>query len=186
MLKWVRSLGGGAARLLAAAAAVVAGGAAADPGRYATEVGIFYRQGEGWDDYARERCRLDFYHPLDVTGFSTVVWIHGGGLRSQDRFLPPELLEQGLGVVAVGYRLHPRVKAPAYVEDAAAAVAWTLDHLAEYGGDPDRVFISGHSAGCYLGDLVVMDKHYLAAYGHDANRLARNITLSAHKITHIT
>ncbi len=57
-------------------------------------------------------------------------------------------------------------------------------NIKDYGGNPGRIFISGHSAGCYLGDLVVMDKSYLAAHGIDANRIAGNISMSAHKATH--
>lgn len=57
-------------------------------------------------------------------------------------------------------------------------------NIKDYGGNPGRIFISGHSAGCYLGDLVVMDKSYLAAHGIDANRIAGNISMSAHEATH--
>ncbi len=55
-----------------------------------------------------------------------------------------------MAVVAVNYRLYPKVKAPVYIEDAAAAVAWVFRHIEEYGGDPELIFISGHSAGGYL------------------------------------
>ncbi|MEM8782393.1 MAG: alpha/beta hydrolase [Planctomycetota bacterium] len=144
------------------------------------------------EPYARERCKLDVYAP-DVghaddanAGFTTVVWFHAGGLKSGRRSVPESLKNQGLAVVAVDYRLHPRVTAPGYLEDAAAAVAWTLDHIAEYGGDPDRVVLSGHSAGGYLVLMIGLDPSWLDAHGHDADRLAGIVELSGHAVTHFT
>jgi len=132
-----------------------------------------------------ERCVLDLLLPCSAPeNFDTLVWLHGGGLVANDKAFPQELLESGLALVAVNYRLMPRVAAPAFVEDAAAAIAWVFHHIADYGGNPERIFISGHSAGCYLGDLVVMDRSYLAAHGIDANRIAGNLSLSAQKVTH--
>lgn len=128
---------------------------------------------------------LDLRLPCDGRrNFDTLIWLHGGGLTELEKHFPDELLDTGLGLVAVNYRLASRVAAPAFIEDAAAAVAWVFRHIADYGGNPNRIFISGHSAGCYLGDLVVMDKSYLAAYGIDADLIAGNISLSAHKVTH--
>lgn len=155
-------------------------------GAYRLERDLAYRHGSQTDELMRERCRLDVYVPVGSTGFATVIWVHGGGLREQAKFIPPELMEQGIGVVSVNYRLHPQVKAPAYVEDVAAAVAWVFARIASYGGSPERLFLSGHSAGCYLADLVTLDKRYLAVHGVDPDRLAGNISLSAHKIDHFT
>ena len=72
-------------------------------------------------NYMRERCRLDLYHPQQIKNFSTVVWFHGGGLKNGNRFIPDALKEKGIAIVAVSYRLHPKVKSPNYVDDAAAA-----------------------------------------------------------------
>jgi len=91
-----------------------------------------------------------------------------------------------MAVVAVNYRLYPKVKAPVYIEDAAAAVAWVFNHIEEYGGDPDLIFISGHSAGGYLTSMVGMDKRWLDKYEIDANRIAGLIPFSGHTITHFT
>ena len=66
--------------------------------------------------------------------FATVVWFHGGGLTGGNRFVPSELQGKGLAVVAVNYRLSPKVQSPVYVEDAAAAVAWTLKNIERFGG----------------------------------------------------
>lgn len=136
--------------------------------------------------YMRERCRLDVYYPVGASSYATIVWFHGGGLRAGNKFIPERLKEQGVGVVAVNYRLHPQVTCPAYIEDAAAAVAWVFRHIAEYGGDPQRIFVSGHSAGGYLSSMVGLDKRWLGRHGIDANRIAGLIPFSGHTITHFT
>ena len=151
---------------------------------YKLERNIQYRSGNQ-SDYMRQRCRLDVYYPRGES-FATVVWFHGGGLKKGERSVPDELRNQGIAVVAVNYRFSPKVKSPAYVEDAAAAVAWTIKNIAKFGGDPKRVFVSGHSAGGYLTSMVGLDKSYLAAFGEDADTLAGLIPLSGHTITHFT
>ena len=138
------------------------------------------------DDYIKERCVLDLYYPDDKEGFPTVVWFHGGGLTGGNKSIPKELMNEGMAVVAVNYRLYPKVKAPVYIEDAAAAVAWVFNHIEEYGGDPDLIFISGHSAGGYLTSMVGMDKRWLKKHEIDANRIAGLIPFSGHTITHFT
>ncbi len=155
---------------------------------YQIETNILYRDLSGGelDDYAKERCRLDVYYPVDQKGYDTVVWFHGGGLTGGEKFIPNELKNQGLAVIAVNYRLYPKVSCPVYVEDAAAAVAWTFKHIEAYGGDAKRIYVSGHSAGGYLTSMVGLDKHYLAAYGIDANQIAGLIPFSGHTITHFT
>jgi acetyl esterase/lipase len=134
----------------------------------------------------RERCRLDVYLPEGTNGFATVVWFHGGGLTGGNRAIPKELQEKGIAVVAANYRLSPKVKSPAYIEDAAAAVAWTFRHIAQYGGATNRIFVSGHSAGGYLTSMIGLDKRWLAAEGIDANAIAGLIPFSGHCITHFT
>lgn len=153
---------------------------------YRTETNQLYRSGGELTDYMKERCRLDVYHPLATNGFATVVWFHGGGLTGGNREIPTQLQRKGIAVVAVNYRLSPKVKAPAYIEDAAAAVAWTFHHIAEFGGATNRIFVSGHSAGGYLASMVGLDKRWLAAEGMDANTIAGLIPFSGQCITHFT
>jgi acetyl esterase/lipase len=138
------------------------------------------------DEYLSERCVLDVYYPENLENFPTVVWFHGGGLRGGNKEIPDALKEQGMAVVAANYRLHPKIKAPVYIEDAAAAVAWVLEHIADYGGDPKQVFVSGHSAGGYLASMIGLDKSYLEAHNLDANQLAGLIPFSGQTITHFT
>jgi len=86
----------------------------------------------------------------------------------------------------VGYRLHPNVSHPAYIEDAAAGLAWTFENIARYGGDPDRIFVAGISAGGYLTAMLGLDKSYLAKHDIDANRIAALIPVTGQMITHQT
>ncbi|MCP5524447.1 MAG: alpha/beta hydrolase [Verrucomicrobiales bacterium] len=159
----------------------------ATPSGYALASNLSYLpDGVAATDYQRERCHLDVYYPEGAEGFATVVWFHGGGLKGGERSVPEGLKGQGIAVVAVNYRLYPKVSCPGYLEDAAAAVAWTFRHIARYGGDPHRIFVSGHSAGGYLTSMVGLDKRWLAACGIDANRIAGLIPLSGHTITHMT
>lgn len=156
------------------------------PTTYQLVSDIGYRGDAADDVYAKERCVLDVYYPENTEGFPTVVWFHGGGITGGQKFIPNELKEKGLAVVAVNYRLSPKVKAPAYIDDAAAAVAWTFKHIANYGGDPKKIIISGLSAGGYLVAMVGLDKSWLQKYGEDADELAGIVDFSGHAITHMT
>lgn len=138
------------------------------------------------DAYIAERCKLDLYYPEDSTDYTTVVWFHGGGITSGEKFVPEKLKEQNIAVVAVNYRLSPKVKCPVYIEDAAAAVAWTFKNIEKYGGDKDKIVVSGHSAGGYLTSMIGLDKHYLAEYDIDADDIALLVPFSGHTVTHFT
>jgi acetyl esterase/lipase len=153
---------------------------------YKTQSDILYRDANEAksDEYIMNRCRLDIYYPSNKTNFATVVWFHGGGLQGGEKYIPEELKEQGIAVIAVNYRLYPKVLCPVYIDDAAAAVAWTFKNINKYGGDPNIIFISGGSAGGYLVGMVGLDKKYLAKYGIDANKIASIIPFSGHMITH--
>jgi acetyl esterase/lipase len=155
-------------------------------GDYLLAENILYRDGDSLTDYQKERCRLDVYYPAKQKPSATVVWFHGGGLKAGNRSVPKGLMEQGIAVVAANYRLHPQVKAPVYVEDAAAAVAWTFRNIEQYGGSRERIFVSGHSAGGYLTSMVGLDKRWLAAHEIDADDIAGLIPYSGHTITHFT
>jgi len=136
------------------------------------------------DAYINSQCRLNFYYPSNVKNFSTVIWFHGGGLTGGSNELPKELLNENIAVVSVEYRLAPKVKAPAYIEDAAAATAWVFDNIEKYGGNKNLIFQSGHSAGGYLAMMITLDKRYLQKYKIDANDIAGLIPFSGQAITH--
>lgn len=138
------------------------------------------------DVYRLERCKLDIYYPEGIKDFPTVVWFHGGGLTGGSKHIPRELTEQGFAVVTVNYRLSPRATNPAYIEDAAEAVAWTFKHISQYGGNPDKIYVSGHSAGGYLTLMLALDKSYLQKYQVDADKVAAWFPLSGQTVTHFT
>ncbi|MEM6777921.1 MAG: alpha/beta hydrolase [Planctomycetota bacterium] len=131
-------------------------------------------------------CRLDLSYPIGRSGFATVVWFHGGGLKSGEKEFPPALMHQGIAIATANYRLHPRVRSPTYIEDAAAAVAWVFENIERYGGSRRRIFVSGHSAGGYLTSMIGLDKRWLAAHQIDADEIAGLVPYSGHTITHFT
>jgi acetyl esterase/lipase len=155
---------------------------------YATVSNIKYYQVDvnNADPYISERCVLDLYYPKNTSSFATIVWFHGGGLTGGQKEIPDALKQKGVAVVGVNYRLYPKVKAPLYIEDAAAAVAWVFKNIDAYGGDPNSIFVSGHSAGGYLASMVGLDKKYLEKHRVDANQIAGLIPFSGHTITHFT
>lgn len=133
-----------------------------------------------------ERCRLDVHIPEEFAGGYTLVWFYGGGMVAGERALPPGLADQGVAVVTPDYRLSPGVRAPAYIRDAAAAVAWTFHNIDSFGGHPEKVVVAGASAGGYLASMVVLDKNWLAPYKMDANQVAALVSISGQAINHFT
>lgn len=149
---------------------------------YATEKDIVYR---AEDDYAEKMCRMDVAYPQGVEeGRPVIVWFHGGGLTGGWRHIPHELLREGAVVVGVGYRFSPQVSVTQIIDDAACAIAWVMDNAAKYGGDPKKIFISGHSAGGYLVTMVGLDRSRLAKYDKSADDLAGIVPFSGQAITH--
>lgn len=147
----------------------------------------YYDQGiTDKDAYLNERCKLDVYYPKDTTNVATVVWFHGGGLEFGEKHIPEGLKDKGVIVVTVNYRMHPKVNHPVYIDDAAAAVAWTFKNIEKYNGNTKKIFITGHSAGGYLASMIGLDKSYLQKHSIDANDIAGLIPFSGHTITHFT
>lgn len=154
---------------------------------------IPYREAAFYDSPAANvaRCKLDLTLPKDTRGFATIVWFHGGGLTGGAKHTPLELTldrEHPIAVAACGYRLAKTDGATGQtcIDDAAAAVAWVLKHIADYGGDPTKVFVSGHSAGAYLTCMVGMDARWLQRYGCHYRQLRGLIPISGQCVTHFT
>ena len=118
--------------------------------------------------------------------FATLVWFHGGGLKAGEKYIPEYLKNKNIAIATVNYRLYPKAKCPAYLEDAAASVAWAFNNIEKYGGDPNLIFVSGHSAGGYLTTMIGLDKQWLGKHDIDANRIAGLLPVSGHTITHFT
>ena len=146
-----------------------------------------YRRIEGVAYGDGERRRLDLYVPNAVAARGAgphapvVVFFYGGswqrGQRSHYAFVGEALASRGFVVAIADYRVYPEVTFPGFVEDAARAVAWMRRNAIEYGGDPARVLVAGHSAGAHIAMLVALDGRYLAAAG-EADCVAGAIGLS--------
>jgi len=137
-------------------------------------------------DYQQKMAVLDVYYPETDKKVPVIIWFHGGGLTGGDKEIPKVLKNNDYVIVGVQYRLAPKVKAEVSVADATAAVAWVFKNIEKYNGDPDAIFVSGHSAGGYLALMTVMDKNRLKAYDIDANKVAGLVPFSGHTITHFT
>ena len=118
---------------------------------------------------ATERQVLDIYAPKDAKNLPVVFWIHGGGWQAGDKAevqtKPVVFTDQGFVFVSTNYRLLPKVEMETIVDDVAKSLGWVHNHIAEYGGDPTRIFVMGHSAGAQLAALLCTDSHYLKAEG---------------------
>ncbi|NEX64761.1 alpha/beta hydrolase [Noviherbaspirillum sp. 17J57-3] len=116
------------------------------------------------------RQRLDVYAPPNASGpLPVVVFFYGGNWQSGSRtdyaFVGRMLARRGMVVVVADYRLYPEVRYPDFLLDAAQSVAWTRRNIAPYGGDPDRIFVMGHSAGAYNAAMVALDGRWLGRFG---------------------
>lgn len=167
--------------------------AAAEQPAPTLQADIPYRNGPVPDAYAQQRCRLDLYLPAPAERpWPVLVWFHGGGLEGGEKSstatvaVARRFAAAGIAVAVAEYRLSPAVTAPAYIEDAAAAVAWVAGNIAGQGGDPRSLFIAGHSAGGYLAALLGADPSYLAAAGVPAEAIAGIIPVSGQVFTHFT
>lgn len=163
-----------------------------EAGEYTVTADIPYLANDGHDEYSQRRCKLDLYLPKDSKGFATMVWFHGGSIRSGEKDgkiakpVAERFASDGIAVVSVNYRLSPQARYPAYIEDCAASVAWTLNNIAKHGGDAKKVFVSGHSAGGYLAAMVGMDQRYLEKHFFAPDDVAGYISVAGQMITHST
>ncbi|HTU22814.1 MAG TPA: alpha/beta hydrolase [Gemmataceae bacterium] len=137
--------------------------AGADPKAYDVKRDIPYV------DPADKRQVLDVYSPKEAKNLPVVFWIHGGGWQTGDKsdvqIKPTVFVDKGFVFVSTNYRLLPSVDMATIIRDVAKSMRWVHDHIAEYGGDPKRLFVMGHSAGAQLAALICIDDRYLKAEG---------------------
>ncbi|MBN1233860.1 MAG: alpha/beta hydrolase [Candidatus Coatesbacteria bacterium] len=121
-------------------------------------------------DSKNELHKLDIYKKLNVKNAPVLIFIHGGAWRlgSKDNKAHKDIgriySRKGIVVVEINYRLSPKVKHPSHIEDVASAFNWVKQNISRYGGDPEKIYISGHSAGAHLCALLALDARYLAKY----------------------
>ena len=116
-----------------------------------------------------DRQMLDVYAPTKGKNLPVVVWIHGGGWKRGDKadvhHKPQVFVDKGFVFVSTNYRLLPKVEMQTIFQDVAKSLGWVHRHIAEHGGDPNRLFVMGHSAGAQLAALLCIDDRYLKAEG---------------------
>ncbi|MDP3856259.1 MAG: alpha/beta hydrolase [Stagnimonas sp.] len=131
---------------------------------------------------AETGLKLDVYAPTGTRNAPVVVFFYGGrwseGSRDLYEFVGGALARQGFVAVLPDYRQYPQVKFPAFVQDSAKAVRWAREQATRFGGDPQRLFVMGHSAGAYNAAMLAADETYLAAVGGSRDWLSGMIGLA--------
>ena len=116
-----------------------------------------------------ERQVLDIYVPPNAKDLPVVFWIHGGGWQTGDKsdvkLKPQWFMDHGFVFVSTNYRLWPNVDMGTLIRDVAKSFGWVHKHITEYGGNPNRVLVGGHSAGAQLAAILCTDDRYLKAEG---------------------
>ena len=126
--------------------------------------------------------KLDFYLPGEnIEDSPIMVYVHGGGWQKGDKSSVGQKAkffnDKGWVFVSVNYRLIPGGEHPKNVQDVATAISFVLDQAAEKSGDPNQLFIMGHSAGCHLVSLVATDQRHLEKVGKSLSDIKGVIAL---------
>ena len=147
--------------------------------RVTFQTDIAYYDGPAFDP---GRHILDVFRPADVENAPVLMFVHGGGWSTGNKgiysYIGRTFAEQGYVTVIPNYRLSPAVQHPAHVRDVARAYAWTVANIAQFGGDPTSVVLSGHSAGGHLVSLLALNERYLDEQGLDDRAIQGVIGLS--------
>ena len=110
---------------------------------------------------------LDLYTPSSGKQHPIVVWVHGGAWKIGDKRgvnnKPQAFTENGYLLASINYRLHPQATYDQQAQDIAQAIHWIREHAKKYGGNPNKIFLMGHSAGAHLVALVSTNPVYLKA-----------------------
>ncbi len=128
------------------------------------------------------RQRLDIYSPRRAVNRPVVIFWYGGswtqGSKAQYRFVGTTLAERGFVAVLPYYRLYPQAAFPLFDEDGARAVAWVERHAQEFGGDPRRIVLMGHSAGVHTAAFLALNHAFLRKFGADPQSISGLVGLS--------
>ncbi len=146
-----------------------------EPPEVRRHLNLPYHKVEGVDP---NLLSLDIYAPKDARNLPVMVMIHGGGWAFGDKANKglmdrkvPWFASRGWVLASVNYRLSPKVQHPVHVQDVAKALAWLGENIGRYGGDPEQIYLMGHSAGAHLAALVAIDETYLQAHGRKLSML---------------
>ena len=116
-----------------------------------------------------ERHVLDIYAPENAKNLPVMFWIHGGGWQAGDKSdvaeKPAYFTKKGFVFVSTNYRLLPEVDMGTLIRDVATSLGWVHAHIADHGGDPNRILVGGHSAGAQLAAILCTDDRYLKEQG---------------------
>jgi len=172
-----------AAVLLVALALPAAGQPPPASARFETHTNLTYYSGEGADKY---RHRLDLYVPKEGKNVRkdvpVMMFVHGGGftvgIKDQYAFVGQVFASYGIATAVISYRLSPKTSYPGHVQDTARAFVWLRQHVAEYGGKADKIFIAGHSAGATLIGMLGSDPAWLHDAGDSIEHVAGVIPIS--------
>jgi len=111
---------------------------------------------------------LDIYQPEDCQSCPVMIYIHGGTWVLGDKgglsYKAKSFTSQGYIYISINYRLSPDHRFPAHAQDVAQAFSWVKNNIQEYGGDPEKIYLMGHSAGGHLAALITLDEQYLTTF----------------------
>ena len=130
-----------------------------------------------------DRQKLDVMSPAKGKGRPVVVFLHGGGwIRGDKRiyqYIQRRFAGEGVVTVSANYRLSPEAVFPAFINDGAEAVAWTNHNIDKHGGDPERIYLMGHSAGAHTVAMLGLNEAYLEKAGVDKSVIKGVIPIAA-------
>ena len=132
---------------------------------------------------AHERQVLDVYAPEGAKNLPVVFWIHGGGWQTGNKSMvalkPKAFVDAGYVFVSINHRLLPTVDMGAITHDVASALGWVHKNIATYGGDPNRLFVMGHSSGGQLAALICTDDRFATAEGYSQTMIKGCVPVDA-------
>lgn len=134
---------------------------------FAWRHGVEITRSVAYGDGARRT--LDVYRPRGATAAPVIVFFYGGSWQSGNKatylFVAAALARHGYVTVVPDYRVYPEVRYPGFLEDSALAVRWAKENAARLGGDPQKLFVMGHSAGAYIAAMLALDGRWLQQVG---------------------
>lgn len=112
---------------------------------------------------------LDIYKPKDCYLCPVIMYIHGGTWVLGDKgglsYKAKAFTSHNYIYISINYRLSPDYSFPAHAQDVARAFSWVKNNITGFGGNPEQIYLLGHSAGGHLAALITLDERYLAAFG---------------------